>query len=113
MKFKTGYSNRKDLHHGELNKLPSMTIPDQTMSVAEILSRYARGLPITGERVPIYNGEDDPLDGIDISKMDYAEREELLNNVKSEVNEIKSKYKKDNLQGVQKPMETKEDNISK
>lgn len=35
----------------------SMTIPDQSMTVSEMLSRTRRGLPINSGAVPIYNGE--------------------------------------------------------
>jgi len=32
----------------EINNEPSMTIPDETMSVSEIVRRYAQGQPISG-----------------------------------------------------------------
>ena len=35
--------------------MPSMTIPDQTMSLRQILDRYARGLPIAGVKVPQFD----------------------------------------------------------
>lgn len=43
---------------GEVNLEPSLTIPDDALSIKEILDRYARGLPLGGERVPVYNGEE-------------------------------------------------------
>lgn len=36
---------------------PSMTIPDQSMTITEMLSRTARGLPINSGQVPVYNGD--------------------------------------------------------
>lgn len=42
----------------EMNHLPSMTIPDQSLKIKEILIRYARGLPMhTSAQTPVYNGE--------------------------------------------------------
>lgn len=59
---------------GEVNILPSLTIPDQSMSVQDILDRFTRGLPIGGQRVPVY----DELDDLpDIRTLDLAERQEL------------------------------------
>lgn len=41
----------------EVNNGPSMTIPDMSLSVSEMLSRAARNLPISSGAQPIYNGE--------------------------------------------------------
>jgi len=44
--------------HKEINNLPSMTIPDQSLKIKEILVRYAQGLPMhSNHQTPIYNGE--------------------------------------------------------
>lgn len=71
---------------GEVNNEPSMTIPDQTMSMREILQRFARGLPVD-VKVPIYDGEDDYFP--DLSKMDLVDRENWINNAKEEIDRIK------------------------
>lgn len=73
----------------EVNNLPSMTIPDQTMSVKTILERYTRGLPINGFE-PIYD-EDDVLP--DPRTLDLAERQELASSFKNEIQEIESRKK--------------------
>lgn len=59
---------------GEVNNEPSLTVPDQTMSIREILERYARGLSVTDGRVPIYLGEDEMPD---LSKLDLVELHEM------------------------------------
>lgn len=72
---------------GEINDLPSLTIPDQTMSIRTIVDRYTRGLPVTGF-TPIYEGEEfipDP------KTLDLTERQELAEQYKSEVASIKSR----------------------
>lgn len=37
-------------HTGEVNTLPSMTVPDQSLSVKEILYRFQEGLPLDNIR---------------------------------------------------------------
>jgi hypothetical protein len=69
---------------------PSLTVPDQTMSVRTILERYARGLPVSG-RTDMYYDEDDDLP--DPRTLDLAERQELAQQYKQEINEVKSRKK--------------------
>lgn len=76
---------------GEKNFGPSKTVPDQSLSVGEIMRRHARGLPITGERVPIYEGEDNDLP--DLSRLDLAEREQIIRDSRSELDEINDRIK--------------------
>jgi len=76
----------------EKNYSPSMTIPDQTMSIRTILDRHSRGLPIDGIKVPIYEGEENDLP--DWRRLDLAERQELAHLYKNEIQEIKQKYNK-------------------
>ena len=33
---------------GQINDLPSLTVPDETMSLRELVQRHSRGLPIKG-----------------------------------------------------------------
>lgn len=56
---------------GEDFTLPSETIPDQAMSVPEMIRRTKAGLPVTGVRVPFYSGEDyiPDFDRMDISEL--------------------------------------------
>lgn len=79
----------------EVNKMPSMTVPDQTMSIQEIMKRYARGLSLGGSlRTPIYdNDEDFDNDLPDIRTMDYAEREEFAQRAQDEIAIITQKVK--------------------
>lgn len=95
-----------------LIETPSQTIPDQSMSIKTILERYARGLPVGGRLDEYYDEEDtlpNPL------TLDLAERQELAELYKEEINEIKSRKKNvstnvdnfvDNSEGVSKTDET-------
>lgn len=69
---------------------PSLTVPDQTMSIRTILERYSRGLPIGGRLDEYYDEEDDLPDP---RTLDLAERQELAENYIQEINEIKSRKK--------------------
>ena len=69
---------------------PSLTAPDQSMSIKTILERYARGLPVGGRLDEYYDEEDtlpNPL------TLDLAERQELVEQYTQEINEIKSRKK--------------------
>jgi len=73
---------------------PSMTVPDQSMSIKTILERYARGLPVGGRLDEYYDEEDtlpNPL------TMDLAERQELAELYTQEINEIKSRKKQSTI----------------
>ena len=74
IKHSTQYNGNVHELKNENDFGPSLTIPDQTMSIKEILERYARGLPMDG-KVPIYEGDEG--DGIDPRRLDLSERAEL------------------------------------
>lgn len=74
----------------EINLQPSNTVPDQTMSIAEIMKRYATGQPLTSGREGIYVEENDLLD-TDLQRMDLVDREELLNKTKDYIAETQTK----------------------
>jgi len=69
---------------------PSLTVPDQTMSIKTILERYSRGLPVGG-RLDEYYDEEDTLPNP--FTLDLAERQELAEQYIQEINEIKSRKK--------------------
>ena len=77
---------------GEVNNEPSLTVPDQTMSMRTILERHSRGLPFTDGKEPIYHGEDEfipnPL------SLDLVDRQEMAE-LRNKVAEIKDKAAKD------------------
>lgn len=73
--FKTPYNAHLFVTKGEVNRSPSKTIPDQSMSVRELMARYAQGLPLSGARVPIYDGDTEfvPMP----ETLDLAERQAM------------------------------------
>lgn len=82
----------------EVNTLPSETIPDQTLSIRELLVRYANGLPLGGFIEGYYaddeeSEKDDFEDLPDVRTLDLAEREELRERYLHELDEIKERLK--------------------
>ncbi len=76
---------------------PSLTVPDQTMSIKTILERYARGLPVGGRLDEYYDEEDtlpNPL------TLDLAERQELEEIYRFELNELQNKSRKKVINNV-------------
>lgn len=89
--WKTQFNSMQFPKDHEISFLPSNTIPDRSMSVREILDRYARGLPITGKKVPIYDEQNDLPDHRSLDLIDLAEMRE---EVKEKIADISDKQKK-------------------
>lgn len=82
-------------HPGELNYLPSQTIPDQSLTVKEVIERYTRGIPFEQGKTPLYMDEEDSeeMDLMpDLKKLDLAEIEELREAVRNEIEEHRKKH---------------------
>lgn len=91
--IKYNYEFKDKKIEGQKFTQPSMTIPDQTMSIPELIRRYAQGLPLGAPRVPVYDGEDDPMQGINFKKLDLSEQ---MSQIKMFTNEIKETNKRYN-----------------
>ncbi len=89
-KIKTSMNSSEFEKNYEKNSQPSLTVPDQTMSIRTILERHSRGLPISSLGNPIYNGPDDDLP--DFRTLDLAERQELAHQYKDEIQQIKTRH---------------------
>lgn len=72
---------------GEVNQQPSLTVPDQTMSMRQILARHSRGLPISNGKEPIYHGEDDYIP--DPRTLDLVDRQEYAEKLQETVKTYK------------------------
>jgi len=75
---------------GEINTLPSLTIPDQTLSIPELIKRYAQGLPLGAPSVALYdeNPEEDLLNGRNWKTLDISEKANFIQAAKQEYHEI-------------------------
>lgn len=80
----------------EHNIQPSLTIPDQTMTVKEILIRHTQGLGYGSTLgVPMYYGDTEMYDQSELAKLDISERIELLEANKERLNEMRQKMIKE------------------
>lgn len=88
--FKNHFNARQFPKDGEIKTAnePSMTIPDDTLSIRQIMERHAQGLPTTGTRVPMYDEEDDLPDP---RRLDLAEKQELQELFAEELQEIQAR----------------------
>lgn len=84
-----GYKFETRVHERGFTK--GHTVPNDAMSIREILDRHARGLPLGGSRVPIYEPDSDLPDP---RTLDLAERQELSIRYTEELAEIKEREKK-------------------
>lgn len=65
---------------GEVNTLPSMTIPNQVLTMDELVRRYVRGDPNVTQFQPVYSDNDDMPN---IEHMDEMEKLEMSRALKS------------------------------
>lgn len=84
------FNSRYFFKNMEVNSQPSLTVPDQAMTVQELLARFASGLPLSMGKVPQYDGEEEMTD---LDKLDLAERQEILLAAKKEIVEINERVK--------------------
>lgn len=77
-------------YKGQIFKRPTMTVPDMTMSLTEILRRFAAGVPIEGIKAEIYNEEEEVPE---VDKMDLADIEDMVGLMKLRRNEIVEEMK--------------------
>jgi hypothetical protein len=86
-----GVSSIKQNYEGQSNPGESKTVPDQSMSLRELLIRYAKGLPLEGQKTPIWEGEEGFE--VDPETLDLAEREELAEKAREELKAINERVK--------------------
>jgi len=91
MQFKNSYNseNFNNRLEPKSNK-PSMTIPDQTMTIQQIMSKYVKGIPFENQKEGQYYGEEYIPD---VQRMDISEKFELLNEMKENNKQKLKEYK--------------------
>lgn len=94
MKIKNSINASEFQKNYEINTMPSMTIPDQTMSIRQIVERFAKGLPVDGLREPIWDIDNDLPD---FNTLDLAERQELAQHYQSELENLNKRLKSTNV----------------
>jgi len=94
MKFKLFKKEKKTI--GEVNNKPSLTLPDQTLSIPELIRRYAQGLPLGAPAVGHYDEEpeEDLLNGKNWNTLDLSEKANFMQAAKEEYHEISKRVNK-------------------
>lgn len=85
--------NIKQPSQGKTFTQPSLTIPDQTMSIRTIMERYARGLPFEDRKTPLFD-TDDLSTGVDLRKLDLVDIQEMSQTHKKTIKTHKDSLEK-------------------
>lgn len=92
-KFKNAFNANKFPKRYEVNNMPSETVPDQSMTITEIITRFAKGLPLGGQRVEQFLGVDDVLEGVNWNTLDLAEQHEFIADRQRELQILRMKQR--------------------
>lgn len=104
-KYINSFDYKSEDFKGEVNKLPTVTVPDMTMSLKEILKRYTRGGEIA-TLTPVYQQGEDFDENPDISKMDATEKLQYAKDIREAIAEHQNRSKA--VKPVEKPAPDKE-----
>lgn len=88
--FKHHHNSYLFASDAEVNEGPSMTVPNQAMSMATLYQRFARGQKIDGREDAVFYGD---VDVPDFEHMDPADKETYIALRKEEQSRIKSQLK--------------------
>jgi len=100
MKFKNLFNYVE--YKGQVNNQPSLTVPDQAMTIKDILTRFSRGLPVGGFPT-LYDDIDSPDDFLpDPRTLDLAERQQYTEMVQEELNHLRSQQQPAETVGLTK-----------
>lgn len=84
-------------------KTKSCTIPDQTLSLKTMVTKYVKGLPIAAPNLNgIYTEE---VTANDFEKMDLADQEEAILRASEELSEVKGKIRQEEAEKRSKEAE--------
>lgn len=102
--WRTQFNNASMPQDLEKNTHPSETIPDQSMSVKEILNRYAKGLPLhSNKQVGEYYGDDQYYP--DLARLDLSEKQELYRENQAKIRSLQKLMEEDEQKEKQKKVE--------
>lgn len=89
-KFQTPYNREKYLYHDNVSG-KSMTVPDQGMTVQQMLRRFASGMPVNARFKDAQFDSDTGMAGVpDISKLDLVDQQEAKQYVANRIKELQN-----------------------
>lgn len=79
----------------ETNSGETLTVPDQSLTIKQILERHTRGLRTPDQLVGYYDAESDPLglNGTNIETLDLSQKYDILRNVQAKTDHLRKTYK--------------------
>lgn len=107
MKVFKQWSNSKPTE-GKKFTMPSMTVPDMTMSMRTILDRYAKGLPVADAKEAIWDDEAEESMGINPRTLDLVELQELGVKNKEKISHLEKLKKEQDIELANKKAEMKQ-----
>lgn len=87
---------------------PSQTIPDQTMSIREILERHSRGLDLGGQKESIFEEDGEPTSGINPRILDLVDFQEMKEKNQEKIDMLTSDLDKKKAAKAAKDQQAKE-----
>lgn len=80
-------------HAYEVCNAPSMTVPDQSLTVIEILEKYVRGMVSPVERRTAYFGQEsfDADDYDEVMRLEFSDKQEFVDETKKRKVFLKNK----------------------
>ena len=100
--FQTYYKRVIGEKDYEINELPSETMPDQSMSVQELVYRYTHGQMLSGTRTPIYEQEGDIEFPANWDKLDISEKHAFIDEKRKEYEEISARLQREKNEMIEK-----------
>lgn len=96
VKFNTPYNIDQSIPVGEVNNLPSLTIPNETYTIRELLEKHTRGVMPDIAMEGTYGEEEPDFDSPDLNQihqMDLYDVQEHLTKTKKLIEQLDENYK--------------------
>jgi len=107
MKVFKQWSNSKPTE-GKKFTMPSLTVPDQTMSMRTILDRFAKGLPVVDGKEPLWDDDAETSSGINPKMLDLVDLQELGMKNQDKIQRLEKLKKEEEITAAQKKAEIKQ-----
>lgn len=78
------------IQYAQMNHQPSMTIPDQTMTMRQLIERYATGQTLDGGKESIF--EEEPTNGINPKTLDLVDIQMLKEENKQRIKFLQKQH---------------------
>lgn len=93
--IRTHYNSKFFSKNYEDNNKPSKTQPHQSLTIREILDRYAKGMPLDVERKIYFDENENSFDYDSYKRLDISEQQELISLSKQAVREAQGKLQEE------------------